>query len=126
MDWMTWALVGGAVLGVVLAIIREIKFAKFPELRARRRGKTVLIDPDVRTREVISESLDIAMRTKRRATAESRLQVAEDVLDDLAERGVETLDDRVDRHTLNRLREGLDRRFPVKPRKKAHPNGAES
>lgn len=70
-----------------------------------------------RRRDIINESLGIAMKTKRRDTAESRLQVVEDLLDELAEAGLESAEDRVNRHTMIRLREGLDRRFPPKRKK---------
>lgn len=70
-----------------------------------------------RNRDIINESLDIAMKTKRRDTAESRLQVTEDLLDALANAGLENSEDRVNRHTVMRLREGLDRRFQPKRKK---------
>lgn len=70
-----------------------------------------------RNRDIINESLDIAMKTKRRDTAESRLQVTEDLLDALANADLENAEDRVNRHTMMRLREGLDRRFPSKRKK---------
>lgn len=70
-----------------------------------------------RRRDIINESLGIAMKTKRRDTAESRLQVAEDLLDELASARLESAEDRVNRYTLIRLREGLDRRFPPKRKK---------
>ena len=70
-----------------------------------------------RKRDIINESLGIAMKTKRRDTAESRLQVAEDLLNELVSLRMENADDRINRHTLGRLREGLDRRFPIKSKK---------
>lgn len=70
-----------------------------------------------RKRDIINESLEIAMKTKRRDTAESRLQVAEDLLNELASLRMENADDRINRHTLGRLREGLDRRFSAKLKK---------
>lgn len=70
-----------------------------------------------RKRDIINESLEIAMKTKRRDTAESRLQVAEDLLNELVSLRMENADDRINRHTLGRLREGLDRRFPIKSKK---------
>lgn len=70
-----------------------------------------------RKRDIINESLGIAMQTKRRDTAESRLQVAEDLLNELVSLRMENADDRINRHTLERLREGLDRRFPIKSKK---------
>lgn len=85
--------------------------AQSPALLGRRR---VISGHDERTREVIDES---AMNTRRRATAESRLHVAEDMLDDLALRGKENADDRISRRALARLRNGLDRRFPVRASK---------
>lgn len=120
---MEWLLGIAFVVGGVMAV------SFFGERGSGRKGRAAyrpLPDPDVRTRKVISESLDIAMQTKRRATAESRLQVAEDALDDLARRGKEIADDRINRHTLSRLREGLDRRFPAKANKKPRKGGAGS
>jgi hypothetical protein len=70
-----------------------------------------------RKRDIIEESLEIAMKTKRRDTAESRLQLVEELLDELVDVGHESADDRINRHTLGRLREGLDRRFSAKSRK---------
>lgn len=70
-----------------------------------------------RKRDIINESLDIAMKTKRRDTAESRLQVTENLLNQLAMTQMDSADDRVNRHTLMRLREGLDRRFLSKRKK---------
>ena len=49
-----------------------------------------LRSPDDRIRQIVKQSLQIASDTKRKATAESRLKVAEDALNDLL---METVED---------------------------------
>ena len=68
-----------------------------------------LRSPDDRIRQIVKQSLQIASDTKRKATAESRLKVAEDALNDLL---METVEDRRSREAIKSLRDTLDSRFP--------------
>lgn len=89
-------------------VVRE--HAKRPPTTALRPSQRPTVH-EQRQRDIIHESLEIAARTKRRNTAESRLGVAEQLLDELAEQGLETMEDRINRQTLCALRRDLEQRF---------------
>lgn len=64
-----------------------------------------------RTREIIVESLELAMSAKRRATAESRLDVAESMLNELRQLGDITSWDVEARQAVRGIREKIEGKF---------------
>lgn len=97
--WWLWL---GAALGLVVAIVNFFSSGYGTTRRVSR-------SPDDRIRQIVKQSLQIASDTKRKATAESRLKVAEDALNGLL---METAEDRRNRQAIKSLRDTLDSRFP--------------
>lgn len=73
-------------------------------------------DTSKRTRDVLIESLQIAGSTKRRDTAESRLGVAEKMLQELEASGSATDEDRARRSEMEAIRQAWAQRPKRKPR----------
>lgn len=74
------------------------------------------VDVSERTRDVLIESLQIAARTKRRDTAESRLGVAEKMLQELEASGAATDEDRARRAEIEAIRAMWAQKPKRKPR----------
>ncbi len=94
------ALIVGMIVGACLVVLSPKK--------GGRHARGSRMTPDDRSRQVIKESIQIATDTKRRATAESRLKVAEDALNGLL---METAEDRRSRQAIKSLRDDLSSRF---------------
>lgn len=100
------------VIGAVLALLLGLGNTSKPgKSKGRVRAKTA-IDPDERKAKLIDESIQIAKTTKRRDTAESRLQVAETVLEELVSEGSSWVDEQTERTRIARVRDSFKARFP--------------
>ena len=109
MDWLGWIVLIFSIF-VILGWAGGIGGNHQPK---RGVGKP-RVSPDERTAKLIDESLDIAKRTKKRATAESRLELAEELINELVKGKSVWIDEKTCRSRLNRIRSSLDSRFPKK------------
>lgn len=112
MDWFGWIIVIVAAL-VILGGVGDIGRRNQPKSGA---GK-LRVSPDERTAKLIDESFEIAKRTKKRDTAESRLKLAEELINELVKEKSGWIDEKTCRSRLNRIRSSLDSRFPKKAAK---------
>lgn len=107
MSLWVWVAIGAA-LAMLLGLGNTSKPGKS---KARTRSKTA-IDSDERKVKLIDESIQIAKTTKRRSTAESRLQVAETVLKELVVERSSWIDEQTERTRIARVRDSFKTRFP--------------
>lgn len=110
MSWWMWVLIGLVVLGLLGAIGDAGKPVKAKK-SARSKASA---SPDERTAKLIDESIQIAKQTKRRDTAESRIELAEKLLSELVAQKSVWVDEKITRSRIEHVRTSFKERFPPK------------